>query len=47
MSSVCQDAIPQEQRKMPLHEIVNDTMLIELIESEWTPETDPYTSGVR
>jgi hypothetical protein len=36
-------AITEEQKKMPIRGLVNDTMLIELIESGWTPENDPYT----
>lgn len=30
-----------EQRKLPIHEVLNDTMLIKFIEDGWTPETDP------
>lgn len=33
--------ITQEQRKLPLREIWNDTLLIEKIESCWTPASDP------
>jgi choline dehydrogenase-like flavoprotein len=33
--------ITQEQRKLPLRGIWNDTLLIERIEADWTPETDP------
>ena len=32
--------IKKEQRKLPLHEVINDTLLIERLESGWTPETD-------
>lgn len=34
--------ITEEQRMLPIRGIWNDTMLIEQIESEWTPETDPF-----
>lgn len=30
-----------EQRKLPIKEIWNDTLLIERIEEEWTPEKEP------
>lgn len=30
-----------EQRKFPIRGVWNDTLLIERIESGWTPETDP------
>ena len=30
-----------EQRRMPIRGVWNDTLLIERIESGWTPETDP------
>lgn len=33
--------ISQEQRGLPIREIINDTLLIERIESGWTPRTDP------
>jgi len=33
-------AITEEQRHMPLREIPNDTLLIERIESNWTPAND-------
>jgi hypothetical protein len=33
--------ISREQRKLPFREIWNDTLLIERIESGWTPYTDP------
>jgi len=33
--------ISPEQRKMPLRGIWNDTLLIERIESGWTPSNDP------
>ena len=32
--------ITDEQRKMPLREVWNDTLLIERIESGWSPQTD-------
>ncbi len=32
--------ISPAQRKLPIKEVMNDTMLIELIEDGWTPETD-------
>ena len=35
--------LTSEQRKMPIRGVVNDTILIERIESGWTPETDPTT----
>lgn len=35
--------ITEEQRKMPILGLVNDTRLIDLIESGWTAENDPYT----
>lgn len=34
-------AITDEQRKYPIRGVWNDTMLIERIESRWTPQTDP------
>ena len=33
--------ITPEQRQMPLQEVWNDTMLVERIESGWTPSNDP------
>ncbi len=33
--------ITPEQRKLPLRGIWNDTLLIERIDADWTPETDP------
>ena len=33
--------ITPEQRKLPLRGNWNDTLLIERIEADWTPETDP------
>lgn len=30
-----------EQRKLPIREVLNDTMLIKLIEDGWTPSNDP------
>jgi hypothetical protein len=33
--------ITPEQRKMPLREIWNDTMLVKRIEAGWTPQNDP------
>lgn len=33
--------LDSEQRKLPIRGIWNDTLLIERIESNWTPETDP------
>jgi hypothetical protein len=30
-----------EQRKLPIQEVVNDTLLIQRIEEEWTPEKQP------
>ncbi len=33
--------ISEEQRNLPLRGIWNDTLLIERIESGWTPSTDP------
>lgn len=32
--------LTREQRKLPIREIVNDTLLIERIESGWSPERD-------
>jgi len=32
--------ITEEQRKLPIRGIWNDTFLIERLESDWTPETD-------
>jgi hypothetical protein len=34
--------ITPEQRKLPLRGIWNDTLLIEKIESGWTPSNDPF-----
>lgn len=34
--------ITRDQKKMPIRGLVNDTKLIELIESGWAPENDPY-----
>lgn len=31
----------QEQRKLPIRGVWNDTLLVDRIESGWTPETDP------
>jgi hypothetical protein len=36
-------ALSDEQKKLPIRGIWNDTMLIERIESRWTPETDRTT----
>jgi hypothetical protein len=33
--------ITAEQRRLPIRGVWNDTLLIERIESGWTPETDP------
>ena len=33
--------ITAEQRGLPIRGVWNDTLLIERIESGWTPETDP------
>ena len=33
--------LTDEQKKLPIQEIWNDTLLIEQLESGWTPETDP------
>ena len=33
--------ISEEQRRMPIRGVWNDTLLIERIVSGWTPETDP------
>ncbi|MHB1381614.1 MAG: hypothetical protein ACYC5A_11025 [Thermoleophilia bacterium] len=33
--------ITVEQRKLPIEEVLNDTMLIKRIEEGWTPENDP------
>jgi hypothetical protein len=33
--------INAEQRKLPLRGIWNDTLLIERIETDWTPQSDP------
>ncbi len=32
-----------EQTKFPIRSVINDTLLIQQIEEEWTPETDPRT----
>jgi len=32
-----------EQQKLPMRHVINDTLLIEDIENEWTPETDGRT----
>lgn len=32
--------ITEEQKKMPICEVVNDTMFIKMVESGYTPETD-------
>lgn len=32
--------LSQQQKKLPLLEVINDTLLIERIEQGWTPETD-------
>lgn len=32
--------LTSEQRKLPIRGVWNDTLLIERIQSEWTPETD-------
>ena len=34
--------LSEEQRKLPILGICNDTFLISRIESGWTPETDPF-----
>jgi hypothetical protein len=34
-------AITLDQRKMPIVGVWNDTLLVERIESEWTPSSDP------
>jgi hypothetical protein len=31
-----------EQRKLPIRQTVNDTLLVDMIESGWTPETDRW-----
>lgn len=33
-------SIDAKQRRMPLREVVNDTLLVERIEQDWTPERD-------
>jgi hypothetical protein len=33
--------LSHEQRKLPIKELWNDTLLIERIEQEWTPEKEP------
>ena len=33
-------SITNEQRKLPIRQIWNDTMLIARLEQEWRPETD-------
>jgi hypothetical protein len=33
--------LTEEQRGLSFREVWNDTLLIERIESGWTPETDP------
>lgn len=33
--------LTQEQRKLPIRGVWNDTLLVDRIESGWTPETDP------
>lgn len=33
--------LSQEQKKLPIQEVWNDTLLIERIEEEWTPEKEP------
>lgn len=38
--------ITKKQRKMPIRGLVNDTKLVELIESGWTPENDACTLPV-
>lgn len=35
--------LTEEEKKLPIEETCNDTMLISRIESEWTPEQDPNT----
>lgn len=35
------DTLTAEQRKLPVKEVINDTLLIERIENGWRPETDP------
>ena len=32
-----------EQKKLPIQEVINDTLLIERIEQGWTPETDKWS----
>ena len=34
--------LTSEQRKLPIRGVWNDTLLIERIESHWTPETDTW-----
>ena len=36
----CIGKLTKEQRRLPLNEVWNDTLLVERIESGWTPETD-------
>ncbi len=36
------DTLSCDQYRLPIREIINDTLLIERIETGWTPETDPY-----
>jgi hypothetical protein len=35
--------LTSEQLKLPIRSVINDTLLIEEIEGDWTPETDPRT----
>lgn len=35
--------LTEELKKLPIRQIINDTLLIEWIETGWTPSTDPIT----
>ena len=35
--------LTQDQLKLPIRSVINDTLLIQNIEEDWTPETDPIT----
>ena len=37
------DRLTEEYKKLPILEVINDTLLIERIETGWTPDTDPIT----
>lgn len=34
--------LTKEQKHLPFNEVWNDTLLVERIESGWTPETDDH-----